>query len=181
MKKRFTAKRIALLGVLTALALVMFIVESLFSPLFIPGAKMGLSNIFTLLCVILLGGPEAVVLIIVRTTVGSLFTGGLSSLMYSLPAGLVSVLVTALLYKLLFDKISVVSISVVSAIVHNTVQNVIFCLVTQSPQLFTYLPYLALVGILAGAVVGVAVVLILKYLPLNKMLSDLDDGLYQTL
>ena len=51
--KYFSARRIATLAVLTAMGLIMFMVESLFPPLFLPGAKMGLSNIFSLLTLFL--------------------------------------------------------------------------------------------------------------------------------
>ena len=39
-RKLFTAKRISTLAVFTAMSLIMFLVESLFPPLFLPGAKM---------------------------------------------------------------------------------------------------------------------------------------------
>ena len=95
-------KRITILSVLVALAMIMFMVESLFPPLFIPGAKLGLSNIFTLLALVLLGPIDALLLIIVRTVFTSMLFGGFSILMYSLPAGIVSVVVSAILLQFAF-------------------------------------------------------------------------------
>ncbi len=169
---RFSAKRIALLGILTALATITFMIEGLFPPLFLPGAKMGISNIFTLLAVILLSPLDGLILVAVRTTLGSLFTGGLSSWLYSFSAGVASVIVSGLLVFLFFDKISVVAISVAAAVVHNAVQNTVFCLVTGTPEMFVYLPYLALMGIVAGLIVGVVSVLLLKTLPFEKFLIN---------
>ena len=50
---RYAAKKIAVLAVFTALSLVMFIIENQFPPMFIPGAKMGLANIFSFAALIL--------------------------------------------------------------------------------------------------------------------------------
>ncbi|MCM1194540.1 MAG: Gx transporter family protein [Corallococcus sp.] len=178
--KYFSAKRIATLAVLTAMGSVMFMVESLFPPFFLPGAKMGLSNIFSLLTLFLLGPAEAFVLVVVRTVLGSVFTGNLSSLMYSLSAGVASVIVSALLAELVYPKVSIVAISVVSAIVHNLTQNVVYCLVSDTPEMFLYMPYLALLGILAGVIVGFAVWLILRMIPTRTFASILDLDLSQT-
>lgn len=163
--KYFSAKRVATLAVLTAMGLIMFMVESLFPPLFLPGAKMGLSNIFSMLTLFLLGPTEAFVLVIIRTVVGSMFTGNMSTLMYSLTAGIVSVVVSSVLVQFAYPRVSIVAISVVSAIMHNVTQNVVFCLVSNTPEMFSYMPWLALLGILAGVIVGFAVWFILKAIP----------------
>ena len=164
-KTLFTAKRIATLAVLTAMALIMFMVESLFPSMLLPGAKMGLSNIFSLLAVFVLGPVDAIVLVVVRTTLGSLFTGNVSTLLYSLTAGLVSVATSALLVEFVYPRVSIVAISVVSAVMHNMTQNVVFCLISATPEMFAYMPWLALLGILAGVIVGFAVWFILRAVP----------------
>ncbi len=163
--KYFNAKRVATLSVLCAMGLIMFMVESLFPPLFLPGAKMGLSNIFSLLTLYLLGPIDALVVVVVRTVLGSLFGGGISTLMYSLTAGIVSVVISSFLVEFVYPNVSIVAISVVSAICHNVTQNVVFCLISNTPEMFSYMPWLAMVGILAGLVVGFAVNLILRALP----------------
>lgn len=164
-KTKFTAKRLATLSVLCALGLVAFMIESLFPPLFIPGAKMGISNVFSMLALFILGPADALVVVIVRTFLGSVICGSLSSLVYSFTAGLVSVAIAASLKRFAYPSVSVVAISVVSAVVHNATQNVTFCLISQTPQMLAYLPYLVLCGIVAGIIVGFAVWLILKALP----------------
>jgi len=176
--KYFTAKRLATLSVLTAMGLIMFMVESLFPPLFLPGAKMGLSNIFSLLTLFLLGPLDAFVLVVIRTTLGSVFTGNMSTLMYSMSAGIVSVIVSSLLVEFAYPKVSIVAVSVVSAIMHNITQNVVFCLVSQTPEMFSYLPWLALLGILAGIIVGFAVWFILRMVP-PRTFSAILDGFTQ--
>ena len=174
--KYFSARRVATLGVLTAMGLIMFMIESLFPPLLLPGAKMGLSNIFSLLTVIVLGPVEAIVLVVIRTVLGSIFTGNISTLMYSLTAGLVSVVVSIILVEFVYPKISIVAISVVSAIMHNLTQNVVFCLVSNTPEMFGYMPWLALLGIVAGIIVGFAVWFILRAVPTRVFVGVADFG-----
>lgn len=172
--KYFSAKRLATLAVLSAMGLIMFIVESLFPPLILPGAKMGLSNIFSMLAVFLLGPTDAIALVVVRTVLGSMFTGNMSTLMYSLTAGLVSVIVSSVLTQFVYPRVSIVSISVVSAVLHNLTQNIVFCLVSDTPQMFLYMPWLALLGVLAGIIVGFAVWFILKMIPTRTFASMLN-------
>ena len=126
---------------------------------------MGLSNIVTLLALCMTGPFGALLLIIVRTTLGSMFTGGLSTLMYSLPAGIISVLASALLMRTLFPRVSLVAVSVVAATLHNTVQNLLYCFITDTPRMLLYLPYLALAGVVAGFITGYAAYTIIRYIP----------------
>ncbi len=172
--KFFSARRIATLSVLTAMGLIMFMVESLFPPLFLPGAKMGLSNIFSLLALFVLGPTEAFILVIVRTALGSLFTGNVSTLMYSMTAGLVSVAVSSLLVEFVYPRISIVSISVVAAVMHNAAQNTVFCLVSNTPEMFAYMPWLAVIGVAAGIIVGFAVWFILRTVPAKLFVGVAD-------
>ena len=169
---KFTARRVAMLSVLCAMGLITFMIESLFPPLFLPGAKMGLSNIFSMLAVFLLGVPDAIVLVAVRTVLGSMYSN-MSTLIYSLTAGLVSVLATSAMVEFLYPKISVVAVSVVAAVLHNLTQNVVYCLVSNTPEMFAYMPWLALLGVVAGIIVGFAVWFILRAVPLKVFASVL--------
>ena len=170
----FSARRVATLAVLTAMGLIMFMVESLFPPLFLPGAKMGLSNIFSLLTVYVLGPTEAIILVVIRTTLGSIFTGNISTLMYSMTAGLVSVVVSIILVEFVYPKVSIVAISVVAAVMHNLTQNIVFCLVSNTPEMFSYMPWLALLGVVAGIIVGFAVWFILRAVPTRVFVAVSD-------
>lgn len=179
--KYFSAKRIATLAVLTAMGLIMFMVESLFPPLILPGAKMGLSNIFSLLTLFLFGPVDAFVLVVVRVVLGSLITGNMSTLMYSLTAGVVSVIASSILVEFAYPRVSIVAISIASAVLHNLTQNVVFCLVSNTPQMFSYMPWLALLGVLAGIIVGFAVWFILRMIPTRTFatLLNMDMSLPQ--
>ena len=169
----------ATLAVLTAMGLIMFMVESLFPPLFLPGAKMGLSNIFSLLTVFVLGPTEALILVVIRTTLGSIFTGNISTIMYSMTAGLVSVVVSIIFVEFVYPKVSIVAISVVAAVMHNLTQNIVFCLVSNTPEMFSYMPWLGLLGVVAGIIVGFAVWFILRAVP-TKVFVGVADFTEQT-
>lgn len=165
------AKRLTMLAVLSALSLCMFVVENLFPPLILPGAKLGLGNVFSLFALAVLGPIEGLIVVAVRCTLGSLVVGNLTTLLYSLAGGLVSFALSALLYKFVYPRVSIVAISVCGAVVHNLVQNLVFCLVSDTPQMFGYMPYLALLGVLSGVTVGVAVWLALRTLPQKLLLQ----------
>ena len=172
--KFFSARRIATLSVLTAMGLITFMIESLFPPLFLPGAKMGISNVFSLLTLMVLGPTEAFILVIVRTTLGSMFTGNMSTLMYSMTAGVVSVAVSTVLVEFLYPRVSIVAISVVAAVLHNMTQNLVFCLISNTPEMFAYMPWLALIGVVAGIIVGFAVWFILRAVPTKVFIGAAD-------
>ena len=159
-----TVKKIALCGILTALALLSFALENLFPPLFVPGARVGISNIFVLLAVILLGAPWGFAALILKCVLGSLFSGNIFAVVYSLPAGAVALTVEVLL--LFFtEKVSVVAISVAGAAVNAAIQNATYCLITENLYFISYLPYSVGVGVAGGIIVGFAVYLISKALP----------------
>ena len=164
--KSIGAKKITILALLTGLGLIAFLIEALIPVLPVPGAKLGISNIFSLFALVMYGLPEALMVVVARTVLGSIFAGNLSLLLYSLTAGVVSVCVSRLLL-LLFPRISILSVSVTSALVHNLVQLLVYCGLTQTMLLMSYAPYLCLMGTGAGIVVGLAVVFTVKAVPLS--------------
>lgn len=173
-RKYFTAHKVATLGLMTAFGLIMFMVENLFPPMFFPGAKMGLSNVFSLLTLFIYGLPEALFVTVARTVLGSLFAGNFSLLLYSLTAGIASVCLSRILL-FAFPRISVVCISVLSAVIHNTVQLLVYTLLWQTTIMFGYYPYLVLLGILAGVIVGLVVYFAIKGIPLSVFYKVTDE------
>ena len=159
------SKKIPIIALLTALSLIAFLIESLLPPLFIPGAKLGLGNIFLMLCLIWFSLPEALIMFAAKCILAAVF-GGFSTLTYSAPAGLVSLFISFLLIQFLSGKVSVVAVAALSAIVHNLIQLTVFGLITRSNVTF-YLPLLAAAGVVAGVATGIATFLIIKYVPLD--------------
>lgn len=161
--KTFSAKKVATLGVLTALSLIAFMLESLLPPLFIPGAKIGVANVFTLVCICLLSPMDGIILVVARTVLSGVIVGSLSSMIYSLVAGLSAAVIMAVLYRFFKNSLSIVAISVVGAAAHNAAQCIVFFLTTKSSAVFCYMPYLLMFGIFSGVAVGVLATLAVRY------------------
>ncbi len=161
---KLTTKKIVVTAILSSLSLITFLIENLFPPLFIPGAKMGLSNIFVLLAILLTDFTCSLSVLLIKVILGSIFGGSLSSLMYSLPAGLTSFLFQYFMINLFYKKFSLISICVASAILHNIVQCVVYAFVTNAISL-VYLPYLSTIGVVSGLIVGFSTFLLIKILP----------------
>ena len=159
------AKKIAVLAIFTALSLVTFIIENQFPPLFIPGAKMGLANIFSFAALIMYSPVEAFIVVAVRTGLGAVYAGNVSALLYSFTGGVVSMTVSSVLMYAVYPKISLMSVSVIAAVAHNVTQNLVFADISGTPLTLGYMPYLVLIGIVSGAVVGAVIMLIFKKVP----------------
>lgn len=168
---QFSAKKLAILSVLTALGLLSFLLENLLPPLFVPGAKAGISNIFTLLALVWFSVPESFIVLIVRTVLGAIFGGNVSALLYSLTAGAISLGVSAILFKLFSRRLTVVAVSTLSACVHNAVQLCVYSFLTANTGIFGYLPVLLFAGILSGLIVGVLTVIAVRIVPLKTVFS----------
>ena len=154
------------ISLFTALALRMALVESALPPLFwfAPGTKLGLSNLLSLIALFTDGVLGGYIVLIVRILLASVFGGNFFSLVYSLPAGLLSYTVQVLLVKFLYKKIGVVSVSVVGGMLHNLIQTLIASIIT-GVNLSALLIYSLPVGFVAGLFVGVTAYFTLKHLP----------------
>lgn len=164
MAKVFSVKKLATTAILSAFALIAFMIENLFPPLILPGARLGLSNVFILVAVLFLGSGYGYAVLLVKVVLGSIFSGNVSALLYSFSAGLIALTVEIVLLRF-NHKFGLIAVSVFGAIINLVVQNAVFCLVTGVPEYLAYSPYLALIGILSGAVIGTLVYLIYNKLP----------------
>ena len=161
------AKALALCAVLVALALGLSYLER-FLPLQmavpLPGVKLGLANIVTLMALYFLGTRPAVTILGVRCFLGSLFGGGLSALAFSLTGGLLAFGVMALLLRCSF--LSLFGVSIAGAAAHNTGQILAAMAVLGSRAPLVYLPPLLLCSLVTGAVTGGASMLLVHRIPL---------------
>ena len=159
--KKPDAKRLALLGILTAVALIIFIVElQIPNPFPIPGVKLGLANIVTVYAVYRYRPSEVAVMTGVRILLGSVFSGNIMALLYSACGSLLCLLGMLLLRRVIDEKHLWLA-SVFGAVLHNTGQMAAALLVTQTPSLLFYYPFLLVSGCLAGLFTGLCTQLIL--------------------
>ncbi len=162
---KYAAKKIAVLAIFTALSLIAFIIENQFPPMFIPGARMGLANIFSFAALIMFSPVEALAIVAIRTGLGAIFAGNVSALLYSFTGGVVSMSVSSVLMYTVYPRVSVMSVSVLAAVSHNVTQNIVFVILSGTALTFGYMPYLVLLGVLSGAIVGGVTMLIFKKVP----------------
>ena len=157
-------KRLVTCALPTAIALTIFVAEAQIPPIVpIPGMRLGLANIVTVYTMFALGPRDTFLILLSRIILGSLFSGG-STFLYSLAGGLLCYLVMLLLRKILTEKQLWVC-GAIGSIAHNTGQMAVAILITHTPQLILYLPFLYVVGTLAGAFTGLCAQLLLKRLP----------------
>ena len=160
-------KRIALDAVLSAAALLLFIVEAQLPPLTaIPGIKIGLANAVTLAAVYLCGRRDAAAILFVRVCLGAVFAGNLTTFLYSAGGAALCLAVTCLLCRPLQKTVWVVS--VFGAITHNIGQLLVASVMLRSGAVFWYLPYLLIAAVISGAFTGLCVQFLLNRLNHRK-------------
>lgn len=151
-----SSKRLALCAVLAAVALTIFVAESQIPPVVpMPGVKLGLANIVTLVAMVLLGRRDALAVLVVRLILGAAFTGGFSAFMFSAVGGLFAYIVMAALVGVFPEKMLWV-MSVLAALAHNAGQILVAVFVTGTPGIAVYILILAASGVVTGAFTGLA-------------------------
>lgn len=159
------SKRISLYGLLTALCLVFGFLESMLSLSFLaPGIKLGLANSIALLLAAKWDAKGAFAVNLTRILLSALLFSSPSSLFFSLPAGLLSVLVMTLLAR--SGRFGTVGFSIAGAVVHNLTQLTAACLLF-GVAVLVYLPLLLLSAAVSGTAIGWLGELILKKIKTN--------------
>jgi heptaprenyl diphosphate synthase len=150
-------RRVTNLALLVSLGLVLSVIEASLPPLLpVPGAKLGLANIATVIALYLFGPGMALEVTVIRATLGGLLRGSVVGLVLSLSGGIASTLMMILLYVTLKRFMSVIGVSVAGAVTHNVFQLAAAYLLVRQPALFYYLPYLILAAVPTGLFVGLA-------------------------
>ncbi len=147
-------KRIALLGLLVALAMILSYLESLLPPFVaVPGIKLGLTNVVVLVALLTLDAGAAFGVNVVRIVLVGITFGNLSAMLYALAGGLLSFLGMFLLKK--SRRFGPVGISTAGGVAHNFGQILVAMFVLETDKLIYYLPVLCISGTVAGVAVGI--------------------------
>lgn len=161
MKKKTDTKKLVLLSITTAVALVLSFIESQIPALVaIPGVKIGLANIAVIFALYRFGVKEAVVISFVRIIAVSMMFGNFSTFIYSVGGAALSMAVMVLLKKL--TPFSEVAVSVAGGVCHNIGQVAVAIFMLELTAIVYYLPFLILSGTIAGIAIGVAAALLIK-------------------
>ncbi|MBQ6389718.1 MAG: Gx transporter family protein [Mogibacterium sp.] len=157
------AQFVARVGLMAALALIFSYIEAIipYNP-GIPGIKLGIANIVTVIALYKYGWKEAVSVSVVRIVVAGLLFNGAFGMLYSLAGAAVSLLGMILLRKT--DLFSVTGVSMAAGVLHNLGQLLVAAALIEDLRIFFYFPVLLFSGIAAGILVGIASQMILRVL-----------------
>lgn len=150
-------KQIAYCAMMVALALALsyterFIPLQLLIPL--PGVKLGLANMVTLVALYLFQTRYAYAIIIPRCILGAVFGGGITGLLFSLAGGLLALSVMAAVKRL--SLVSIYGVSMLGAAAHHIGQILAAMVLMRSVYVAAYLPWLLIAGLVTGFLTATA-------------------------
>lgn len=158
-------KHIALLSMFAALAIGIYGLETLIpNPIPIPGIKLGLANIITLVVLKKYGIRDAGIVLLIRILLSALLFGQLLSLAYSLTGGILCLAGEYFVSKFLRDR-ALFIVAIFGALLHNLGQILVAIFITQVPGVIAYAPYLAICSIVTGLFTGLCAHYTLKLIP----------------
>ena len=158
-----SAHFIARVALLAALALIFSYVEAIipYSP-GIPGVKLGIANVVTVIALYKFGAKEAAAVSAVRIIIAGLLFNGLFGMLYSLAGAALSLTGMVTLKKT--GLFSVIGVSMAAGVLHNMGQLLVAAALIEDLRIFFYFPVLMFSGIAAGILVGIISVFILRAL-----------------
>jgi len=161
--ERINPKKLAIMAILTAIALVIFIVEAQIPiPIPIPGVKLGLANAVTLFALfykrrddpsVFFTTFDVLAILLCRIMLGAIFTGRPIALAYSLAGGLLGFAAQVIMKRFVSNK-QIWACGAVGAALHNIGQILAAILITGTPSIAAYLPVLIIAGVLTGVTTG---------------------------
>lgn len=176
-------KKLTTIAVLVALAIVLHLFEALIPiPFPIPGVKLGLANIITLLALVIFDFKTAFIIACMRTVLGSLLSGTLLNIAFflSFSGAVTATCLMAILLHLgrspnCCSGFSLLGISVAGAAAHNLGQLAMAALLIKHTGIFYYLPVMLLSSIPTGILTGLLLRELLKYLRASGQLDELNS------
>ncbi len=146
-------KRLTYVTMLSALAIVINLVESYFIPPIQFGIRFGLANIIALITIEVLGTKEMIIVNAMRVTIGSLLRGVIFGTTFFISFGgvLLSSIVIIIMHKL---KTSMWFMSMMSAIAHSLGQVIVVIFFYDQAGVFALFPILAISSIATGFLTG---------------------------
>ena len=176
------ADNVVRLSILVACAAVLQVAESLL-PHPLPGVRLGLANIITVIAMVYIGPGSAIQLAVLRTLVSSMVLGTFltPTFVLSFSGGVVSAFVMVLLYRLSRGggpfRFSLIGISVGGAVSHILTQvALVYLLFIRSSGVLLLWPWLALSAVVTGVVTGMIAVQAVRRLDAGEALGVGDQG-----
>lgn len=151
-------KKLITIAVMVAMGCGLFVLEAALPPIAaVPGLKLGLANIVTLLVMEWYGKKEAALALLCRILLTSLFAGQAVYFLYSIVGGVCCFLVLCLC-----SKVPLWARSALAAIAHNIGQVSVAAVLTSTLSVYWLLLYLIIGAIMSGSIIGVAAQLLTR-------------------
>ena len=149
-----STKKIAQYGLLTALILVLGLVERQFVLVpGVPGIRLGLSNTVLLYALVLMGTRGAWLLMGLKVVLGGLLYAGVSGMFYSLAGGVLSMLAMMLAFRI--RGVGMVGISICGAVAHMAGQIIVSRVLLGNWAALVQAPILLIAAVVTGIVTGI--------------------------
>lgn len=161
MKNKTSTKKLLISAICVAAGITLQIAESAFDFFAVPGGKIGLANIITIVSLYILGGKYAAGIAFMRSVLGCVLYGGVSAMPYSVCGAVFSAACMSALYYKAGEKLSAVGLSVAGAAASSAAQIAVGAVIFSNAYLFTYLPVILLVSLAGGICTGFGSKLIL--------------------
>lgn len=149
-------KKLTLTAILAGLALIIFIVEAQLPPIWIPGVKLGLSNVVVLAAILFGGYTVGAGVLLIRIILGSVFCGTVMSFSFSIAGGICAYTAMCIGTRFLGKK-QIWVISVFGAIAHCVGQLIVASVLIENINAFVMLPIMIIASIITGIFTGLCV------------------------
>ncbi len=153
MIKVSATKKLTTLSLFVAIGLLLQYIEGKIAISSIPGGKLGLCNVVSILNIFMFGGGNALAIAAIRSLLGAMLFGGAMTIPYSLTGAVFSTFAMWGL-KPFYPRISCVGLSIVGAAVHNLSQLCIASVFYGTVYVFSYLPALLVTALCSGFATG---------------------------
>lgn len=166
--------KMVFISLIVAQALVLHVLEGMIPvPIGIPGAKLGLANIFTIISLYILGFKSTLLVVVLRVALSTMFGGSLSSFLFSVSGGLLSLMAMAMVKNTLKTKVSIIGVSGAGAVSHNIGQLAVASMIVGNLKVLLYLPVLTFIGIGTGIFIGIAANFIIGHMSKMKTIKEI--------
>lgn len=157
------------ISLLVSIGLALSLLESAIPlPIGMPGAKLGLSNMVVLVTLVVFGFRDGIKVSMLKSAVLMLVTGSISSFIYSISGAILSCLVMYLVYRYFSRIFSLIGVSIFGAMAHNFAQVSVAVAMMNNARIYSYLPFLMLIGLFTGYFVGLTSIYVVKNLKKNS-------------
>ncbi len=178
MKNNNNVYKLVFIALLVAQALVLSWIERFIPlPMFalsVPGFKLGLANIFTMVALYTINPTSTLLMVVLRVILAALLFSNLSAFMYSMAGGILSFLVMLLLKTVFKESFSRIGISVAGAFAHNLGQLLMAALVLNNLRIITALPFLTILAIPTGFFVGMTANFMIEHLGRTNIIREIN-------